>query len=282
MVKFIKSWGAYLSTPASWNHDYYQKALADGRFGLDKGWYEDPSKWTTFNQFFSRHLQSADQRPVAHPEDDSIVASPADAVPQGVWDIDAHSNLVDKAGTVIKSSVVYSIKELLGQGSAYQDAFTNGTLTHTFLDVHDYHRYHFPVAGTVKEVHIIAQDDAVGGIISWSPEKKKYLLDATVAGWQFIETRGVVIMQTEKYGLVALMPVGMSQVSSVNFETNVQVGTNFKKGDMLGFFLFGGSDFIMLFQKDAGFILTVPGNPTDGYQHTLMGESYGTLTQTKR
>jgi len=126
------------------------------------------------------------------------------------------------------------------------------------------------------EVH-----DAVGGIISWSPEKKKYLLDATVAGWQFIETRGVVIIQTKKYGLVALMPVGMSQVSSVNFEANVQVGTNFKKGDMLGYFLFGGSDFIMLFQKDAGFKLTVLGNPTDGYQHTLMGEPYGTLTQTK-
>ena len=281
MIKFIKSWGAYLSTPASWNNDYYEQALADGRFGLDKGWYEDPSKWTTFNQFFARHLKSPDQRPISQPDDDTIVDNPADSVPQGVWDIDANSNLVNKDGAVIKSSVIYSIKDLLGKNSMYQDAFANGILTHTFLDVQDYHRYHFPVGGIVKEVSVIPQDDAVGGVISWSPEKNKYLLDAAVPGWQFIETRGLVIIQTEKHGLVALMPIGMSQVSSVNFETNVQVGANFKKGDMLGYFLFGGSDCVMLFQKDAGFKLTAAGNPTDGYQHSLMGEPFGTLTPAK-
>jgi phosphatidylserine decarboxylase len=195
-----------------------------------------------------------------------------------VWKIDASSNLVNRYGAEVKSSTVYSIKELLGESSAYKGAFANGVLTHTFLDVNDYHRYHFPLGGTVKEINIIPQDDAVGGTISWSPEKKKYLLDSAIPGWQFIETRGYVIIQTEKYGLVAVIPVGMSQVSSVNFEKNVQVGAAFKKGDMLGYFLFGGSDCVMLFQKDAGFRLTVSGNDTDGYQHVLMGETFGVLT----
>lgn len=224
---------------------------------------------------------SPDQRPIANPDDVSVVVAPADSVPQGVWDIDASSNLVNKAGAVIKSSTVYSVKDLLGKNSAYQDVFANGVLTHTFLDVHDYHRYHFPLAGTVKEINIIAQDDAVGGIITWSPEKKKYMLDAATPGWQFIETRGYVIIQTVNYGLVALIPVGMSQVSSVNFEKNVQVGASFKKGDMLGYFLFGGSDYVMLFQKDAGFKLTAVGNDTDGYQHVLMGAAFGALTGAK-
>jgi len=278
LIKFTKSWGAYLDTTDSWNNNFYQKAYEDKRFGLDRGWYEDPSKWTTFNQFFSRHLKSPDQRPIAQPEDQSVVVAPADSVPQGVWAIDANSNLINRDGVNIKSSVVYSIKDLLGKNSAYQDAFANGILTHTFLDIQDYHRYHFPVGGTVKEINIISQDDAVGGTISWSPDKKKYLLDSATPGWQFIETRGYVIIQTEKYGLIALMPVGMSQISSVNFEKNIKVGDSFKKGDMLGYFLFGGSDFVILFQKDAGFKLSASGNSTDGYQHVLMGETIGVLT----
>jgi phosphatidylserine decarboxylase precursor len=278
MIEFTKSWGAYLDTPASWNNDYYVTVSKDKRFGLDKDWYEDPSNWTTFNEFFARYLKSPDKRPIAQPDDQSVVVSPADSVPQGVWQIDADSNLVNKAGAVVKSSTVYSIKELLGSNSAYKDAFANGVLTHTFLDVIDYHRYHFPVGGEVKEMNIIAQDDAVGGTISWSPERKKYLLDSATPGWQFIETRGYVIVQTADYGLVAVIPVGMSQISSVNFEDDVQVGAVFQKGDMLGYFLFGGSDCVMLFQKDAGFQLTATGNDTDGYQHLLMGETFGVLT----
>lgn len=278
LIRFVRSWGAYLDTTGSWDNEFYKKAYEDKRFGLDRGWYEDPSRWTTFNQFFARYLKSPDQRPIARPEDRSVVVAPADSVPQGVWEIDANSNLVSKKGVEVKSSTVYSIKDLLGKNSAYRDAFANGVLTHTFLDVDDYHRYHFPVGGTVKEIKIISQDDAVGGTIAWSPEKKKYLLDSATPGWQFIETRGYVIIQTENYGLVALIPVGMSQVSSVNFEKNIQVGATFKKGDMLGYFLFGGSDFVMLFQKNAGFKLTAPMDGKDRYKHVLMGESIGVLT----
>jgi phosphatidylserine decarboxylase precursor len=280
MIIFTKSWGAYLDTTDSWNNNYYMKAYADRRFGLDRGWYEDPSKWTTFNQFFARYLKSPGQRPIAQSAEQSIVISPADSTPQGVWKIDANSNLVNKDGVGVKSSTIYSIKDLLGKDSAYRDAFADGVLTHTFLDVIDYHRYHFPVGGTVKEINIIPQDDAVGGTITWSPEKKKYLLDSAIPGWQFIETRGYVVIQTMKYGLVAVIPVGMSQVSSVNFEPNVKVGASFNKGDMLGYFLFGGSDCVMLFQKGAGFKLTVPGNDKDGYQHLLMGETFGVLNGT--
>jgi hypothetical protein len=145
LISFIKSWGAYLSTPDSWNDQYYQKAYEDTRFGLDKGWYEDPSNWNSFNDFFSRKLASPDQRPIFMPDDNSRVVAPADSDPQGVWGIDASSNLITDNGVVIKSSVVYSIHDLLGQGSAYKDAFADGILTHTFLDVQDYHRFHFPI-----------------------------------------------------------------------------------------------------------------------------------------
>jgi phosphatidylserine decarboxylase len=142
--------------------------------------------------------------------------------------------------------------------SAYAGAFANGVLTHTFLDVNDYHRYHFPVSGTIREVRVIPADDAAGGITVWNEKLRKYVLEDRVPGWQSIETRSCVVVDTGKYGLVAVLPIGMSQVSSVNFEENVKVGARVSKGDPLGYFLFGGSDIVMIFQQQAGFELTAP------------------------
>ncbi len=278
MINFTKEWGIYLSRDGSWGNEYYQVALADERFGLQKGWYEDPSHWKTFNDFFSRYLKSPAQRPIASPDDLSVVASPADSTPQGVWKIDANSNIVTDSGVVIKSNLFKSVAVLIGEDSAYKNAFANGTLTHTFLDVNDYHRYHFPVGGTVKEVRIIPSDDAAGGITIWDPEKKRYVLESSTPGWQNIETRGCVIIETKEYGLVALLPIGMSQVSSVNFENTVKVGQTFNKGDMLGYFLFGGSDFVILFQGKVDFKLEFPTEKGGTYKHLLMGERYGKIS----
>ena len=49
---------------------------------------------------------------------------------------------------------------------------------------------------------------------------------------------------------------------------------------MLGYFLFGGSDFIMLFQDNVKFTLDAPRQAdNNSYQHLLMGERLGYLTK---
>ena len=50
-----------------------------------------------------------------------------------------------------------------------------------------------------------------------------------------------------------------------------------EKGDPLGNFYFGGSDFIMLFQKDAEFSITAPMADSETYDHILVGEEYGVM-----
>ncbi len=283
LINFTKDWGEFLNTEESWNNEYHNLAIEDERFGLSEGWYEDPSNWKSFNDFFARKLVSPLARPITAPEDDSIVIAPADSAPQGVWDIDENSDIIQKEGAVIKSKAFNSVSDLIGKESEYSDAFAGGVLTHTFLDVYDYHRYHFPVSGTIKEVRMIPQDDAVGGYVSWDQETGKYLLHADTPGWQMIETRACVIVETERYGLVALLPIGMSQVSSVNIANTVKVGDTVLKGDELGWFLFGGSDFVMILQKDAGFKLSSPmENKDGGYAHILMGEEYGSLGAAKK
>lgn len=276
---FANAWGAFLDTEASWNERTYRQFYRDPRFGLQKGWYESPSNWKTFNRFFSKYLRSPDVRPIASPGDPSVVVSPADSVPQGTWAIDENSNIRVEGGMKVKLATYYNIGDLLSRDSKYKHAFAGGVLTHTFLNVNDYHRYHFAVGGKIVEKKSIAHNVSLE--VAWSSKQGKYIpLDST--GWQFTQTRGYVILDTGKYGLVTLIPMGMAQVSSVNFEDNVRVGAVRRKGDMLGNFLFGGSDFIMLFQKEAGFEITAPlesgskpGAPT--YKHLLMGEAYGIM-----
>jgi len=272
---FAKAWGAYLDTEDSWNQAYYDIVAKEDTFGISKGWYEDASNWKTFNQFFARKLSSPAVRPIASPEDNSVVVSPADACTQGVWQIDEEGYIVqnDEAGVQVKSKKFSSIAELVGPNSQYRNAFNGGTLTHSFLNVYDYHRYHFPMAGKVKEVNLIEADYAVGGTITWNPNTKKYDLFCDTPGWQSIETRGCVILETPDYGVVALLPIGMMPVTSINWAPEVKVGAEVTKGQELGHFLFGGSDFVILFQSGISFTLK-----PQLFSHQLMGEELGRLT----
>jgi len=281
LITFSKSWGAFLDTEESWNEEYYQMALNDPNFGLQKGWYEDPSNWKTFNQFFARYLKSPEVRPIASPDSDSIVVSFADSEPQGIWAIDSSSNLVTKEDVPVKSASIKSIAELIGDDSQYKDAFANGTFTHSFLNVNDYHRYHFPISGTIKEARIIQGTNPTGGQLWWDKKNNRYAFNPNAkTGWQSIETRGCVILETTEYGLIALLPIGMAAVGSVNFEKNIVSETVVKKGDMLGNFAFGGSDFIMIFQDGVTFTLDTPlQDDGNSYKHILMGERLGYLSK---
>ena len=276
--KFADSWGDFLDTEDSWNAITYQEFYDDPEFGLQAGWYEDPSNWKTFNEFFSKHLKTPCERPIGCPDNPSIVVSPADSEPQGVWPIDDKSQINFGEGLTVKLARYYNVNDLLSEKSQYKDAFANGTLTHTFLNVFDYHRYHFAVGGKIVEKDRITKNVTLE--VSWNDEDKRYVpIDSE--GWQFTQTRGYVIVDTDKLGLVALIPMGMAQVSSVNFEENVQVGNTFKKGDPLGYFLFGGSDFIMLFQEKANFkILAQMNEDQKTYKHNLMGVKYGVMQGT--
>ena len=261
--EYCRNWGEFLSTPESWNDEHYATVLAYEDFHMNKGWYADKNEWNSFNEWFSRKLISPDVRPIS----DADIVSPADSKPQGIWNVDENSQI--DLGVQLKSVMFYNVRDLIGEGSKYRDAFAGGTLTHTFLDVNDYHRYHFPVGGTVLEVRKIDALNAVGGIISWDAAQKKYILWDENPGWQSIETRDCLIMDTE-YGLVAILPIGMSQVCSCNWEEDVKPGAVVKAGDPMGYFLFGGSDIVMVFQKGVSLNLL-------SKEHIMMGEPYADI-----
>ncbi len=266
LATYSQSWGDFLNTEESWNDTYYQMVANDPDWGLSKGWYGEGNQWRTFNEFFARDLVSPDVRPIAS----SSVVAPADSWPKGTWQIDDKNQLVYPADLQIKTAKLSDISLLIGQDSQYKDAFAGGTLTHTFLDVNCYHHYHAPVDGRLVELRTIPGVAAGGGYTLWDNEQKLYYY-VNDMGFQMVETRACAIIETEQYGLVAMLPVGMSQICSVNWLPTLHVGQQLKRGDDMGYFMFGGSDVIMIFQK--GIIVNL--------QHhgdlLLMGEAYAEL-----
>lgn len=268
LTTYSSSWGAFLDTEESWNDTYYNMVKDDPDWGLDKGWYGQGNLWHTFNEFFSRKLASPDMRPIAEAD----VVSPADSYPKLTWQIDAENQLVFTEGEKlqIKTAMLSDIGALIGNDSQYKDAFAGGTLTHTFLDVNSYHRFHAPVSGVLRELRRIPGVAAGGGYTLWNNEDKLYYYQNDL-GFQMVETRACAIIETSDYGLVAMLPVGMSQICSVNWLPELQVGQTLQKGDEMGFFKFGGSDIVMIFQKDVEVDILHDG------EMTLMGQPYADL-----
>jgi phosphatidylserine decarboxylase precursor len=231
MKKYMEARGQFMDTPASATKISSFKALAN--WHIDD-YIADPSGWMSFNQFFARELKPG-KRPIAERCNDKVIVSPADSVFEGVWDIDASSKVTVKG-------VTWPIAKLL-EGSPYQDAFKNGLYTHSFLNGNDYHRYHIPVAGEIKEVRKIP-----GRVYMDMIRKADGSLQAIDGDtYQYNQERGLIVIDSPEVGLVAVLPIGMGPISSVNLTP--EVGARLQKGDEFGYFMFGGSDVVMLFQN---------------------------------
>jgi phosphatidylserine decarboxylase precursor len=255
MNTLVESWGHFLDTPQSVaGIETFMKAT---NYRIDD-YIEGPSGWQTFNQFFAREVKPG-RRPVAAPRDDTVVVSPADAVFMGWWPIDANSNITVK-------EVSWSIAELL-EGSPYRDEFNNGVYTHSFLYIDDYHRYHTPVAGTVKEVRNI--HGRVYMDVRRNPDGTLDVVDGDT--YQFNQERGLIVIDSPKAGLVAVLPIGMAYVSSVNL--TAEVGAELQKGEEFGYFMFGGSDIVTVYQ-DRGVVLDA-----EVGKKYLQGERLGQISQ---
>jgi len=230
-LQFIKDWGSFLDTTESAKD--LETFYTDPSYHIDD-YFRGPSGWLTFNQFFARQARPG-KRPVDGLCDDSIIVSAADSVFQGQFRIDEDSQIIVKGLT-------WPVHKLL-DGSPFQDRFKGGIYIHSYLSAHDYHRFHVPVRGIVREVRNIP-----GKVILDVIKKEDGSFDMTDGDtYQLTQDRGLIVIESP-IGLVAVLPIGMGQVSSVNL--TAQVGATLAKGEEFGYFTFGGSDIVVMFEKD--------------------------------
>ena len=204
----------------------------------------DPKKhlgFTSWDDFFTREYNKG-IRPVAEPNDQSVVTSACESYPFALQ----KKVLLSDVFWIKKHK--YSLKHLFGKDMIdTAKKFVGGTVYQAFLSATSYHRWHSPVNGTIVDVKkipgtyysstpCVAPDSA-------APDKSQgYICH--------VATRAIIVIQADNpaIGTMCVVLVGMAEVSTC--QVFVGAGAVVKKGDQLGTFHFGGSTHCLIFGPD--------------------------------
>eukprot|EP00252_Welwitschia_mirabilis_P025849 TRINITY_DN8234_c0_g1_i1.p1 TRINITY_DN8234_c0_g1~~TRINITY_DN8234_c0_g1_i1.p1 ORF type:complete len:739 (-),score=145.88 TRINITY_DN8234_c0_g1_i1:134-2350(-) len=190
-----------------------------------------PEYFKTFNEFFIRELKPH-ARPIACKDNDHVAICGADSR------LMAFQSQIKGKRFWIKGRK-FSIEGLLGNQS-YSKVFDDGALVIFRLAPQDYHRFHLPISGVVGKFKEIP-----GQLYTVNPiaVNSKYCN-------VFTENKRVVcIIRSEEFGKMAFVAIGATMVGSITFTRNE--GEYVKKGEQFGYFSFGGSTVICVFERGA-------------------------------
>ncbi len=197
-------------------------------FGIDETEFLEPtSAFSSFNDFFIRKLKPS-CRPFVAGEDRAIL--PAD----GRYLV--FPNMQKEDGFLIKGAK-FSLEELL-QDRHLALKYAQGSLMIARLCPIDYHRFHFPCAGTPDETKQIS-----GPLFSVNPLALKKNIDILVQN-----KRAITPFHTECFGTILYIEVGATYVGTIH-QTFVPKKPH-DKGAEKGYFSFGGSCLLLLFEPE--------------------------------
>jgi len=209
-------------------------------------------EFSNFNDFFTRKLK-ADSRPVD--TSSTVVVSPADGKVLAYTDI-SNSWFIVKGYRFDVSSFL----DNPGLAQKYHD----GTLLIIRLAPMDYHRFHFPVSGNSSPNKKID-----GDYYSVNPYALRKMAEIFC-----LNKREYTILSNPLFGDVVMAEVGATMVGSI---VQTFKGSSVNKGEEKGYFKFGGSTVVLMFEKSKIHIdedLLV--NTAKGYETTVkMGERIG-------
>ena len=195
-------------------------------FRVDPGEFADaPESFRTFNEFFYRKLKPG-ARLIAG--DARTAVFPADGRHLGFADVSRMEGIFVKGA-------VFSLGELL-RDRELAERFQRGSMVLSRLCPVDYHRYHFPVGGLATEPRVLN-----GWLYSVSPIALRRNIRI------FTENkRAITRIESPEFGTVLMLEVGATNVGS--FEYTFTPNTRVAKGAEKGYFKFGGSSTITLFE----------------------------------
>ena len=196
-------------------------------YGIDTSEFvRHPDEFENFNEFFFRQLKPG-ARPIA-PEPSTVVF-PADGRHLCVPDLSTCDGLFVKGA-------MFELAALLADDKL-ADRYSRGSLLLSRLCPLDYHRFHFPVSGVPGPSRLLN-----GPLFSVNPI-------ALCQNIQILATnkRSLTFLETELCGTVLVMEIGATCVGGIC--QTYEVGASVSKGDEKGYFRFGGSSTITIFEQ---------------------------------
>lgn len=234
--------------------------------------------FTSWDQFFTRQFKDG-LRPLAGAGDDSIIISATESTP---FYLQTNVQLRDTFWVKNKDGRSnYSLVDMLGDPDLAAQ-FVGGTVYQAFLSADSYHNWHAPVTGTYVGTPKIIAGTYYSEPLMWSfspddgPPVPDIGADALSQGYiSSVAKRGVAVIQPDNadIGLMAVIMIGMAEVSSIEFD-NIQ---SFQKGDPIGRFHFGGSTHCLIFGPNTK--LTFSPNAIPSTDVTNPGEPVNVLSQ---
>ena len=219
---FSRLYGHRMDSPAS--RDLIEPFIR--KYGLDlEEFASHPAAYATFNEFFSRTLKRG-----ARPLDDAPVVFPCDGRHLGF----ARASAIE--GVFVKGQR-FDLPALLGS-DALASRYADGPLVFSRLCPVDYHRFHFPAGGTPEAPRLLN-----GPLFSVSPIALRRNLSYL---WQ--NKRVLTELATETFGTILLLEIGATNVGSI--QQTFTPGQAVRRGEEKGYFSFGGSSTITLFEPD--------------------------------
>ncbi|MFI3291033.1 MAG: phosphatidylserine decarboxylase [Opitutales bacterium] len=186
------------------------------------------SDFENFNDFFTRKLKP-EARAIASQGSEQVIF-PADARNLAVENISKDYSLYVKGQELSLEKLVDCQK--------LAKLFEGGSLMISRLSPVDYHRFHYPISGK-----IVARKLIKGKLNSVSPIALREKIDYLLAN-----ERVLTLLEVAKDKFCAILEVGATNVGSiVNLN---EIGEDVKQGDEMGYFKFGGSCIITIYQKD--------------------------------
>ena len=193
------------------------------RYGIPMDQYE-PGPFPTFNDFFIRKF-----RPGARPWVQESRSMPAFAEARYfAWEAIRDDQTFPVKGKDLSADA------LLGH-SKWTAEFRGGPLLLARLCPVDYHRFHYPDDG--KELDSFRLHGAYHSVNPMALQAKSDVLCTN--------ERHVTILETRNFGKLAYIEVGAMCVGRI---VQSHEGSDFKRGEEKGYFLFGGSTVIVLGQ----------------------------------
>ncbi len=229
------------------------------QYGLDVDEFAKSAfDYKTFNDFFYRALKPG-ARPIA--PGDAVAVLPADGRHLVFPEADTADGFYIKGAT-------FTLAELLGDAELARE-FAGGGMVISRLCPVDYHRFHFPVAGTPGDARRID-----GWLYSVSPVALRKNIRYLVAN-----KREVTRLQTAAFGAVAMIEIGATNVGSI--KQSFVPGRAVAKGEEKGLFAFGGSCVVTVFQRGRiRFDEDLVGHSRDHIEiYAKMGDRLGTATR---
>ncbi|MEZ5301124.1 MAG: archaetidylserine decarboxylase [Verrucomicrobiales bacterium] len=199
-------------------------------YGIDPAEFKrEPNEFASFNEFFIRELKPG-ARPV-DPDPDAV-AFPADGRHLAAPDVSQMESFFVKGQR-------FDLKALLGGDAKLADRFARGAAVLSRLCPVDYHRFHFPAPCRPPATEVLN-----GDYFSVNPialrQRLAYL-------WE--NKRTLCRLETERFGLILMLEIGATCVGSI--QQTYAPGAETEKGAEKGYFEFGGSSVILLFEPGA-------------------------------